>query len=173
MSEIKSSRMPGTRFSVLIRNKGQFSINEISSESCDVSEHSSTYTYTDGIIEHQFQPQLIRKEDNIEALHALLVSLNHGEPMPNETTEMYFKGGHQLVKQYKKIIGAPDLPIEELDPFLFLEYIWLQEPKLTKDSWAQIRMSALVILPCFTGICIVAAFLILFGDDEMYAALSE
>ena len=173
MSEIKSSRMPGTRFSVLIRNKGQFSINEISSESCDVSEHNSTYTYTDGIIEHQFQPELIRKEDNIKKLPVLLASLNNGEPMPNETTEMYLKRGHQLVNQYKKFIGAPDLPIGELDPYQFLEYIWLQEPKFTKDSWAQIRKSALVILPCFTRICIVAAFLILFVDDEMYAALSE
>ena len=124
--------MPGTRFSVLIRKKGQFSINEISGESCDVSEHSSTYTCTDGIIEHQFQPELIQKEDNTKTLQALLVSLNHGEPMPNETTEMYLKRGHQLVKQYKKIIGAPDLPIEELDPFLFLEYIWLQETQIDK-----------------------------------------
>ena len=164
--------MPGTQFSVLIRNKGQFSINEISNKSCDVSEHGSTYTYTDGIIEHQFQPELIRKEDNIKALEELLASTNHGEPIPNKTTEMYLRRGHQLVNQYKKFIGAPDLPIEELDPYQFLENIWLQEPKLTEDSWDQIRMSALMILPCFTGICIVAAFLILFGDEEMFAAIT-
>ena len=173
MSDKNSSRMPGTRFSMLIGEKGQFSINEISSESCDVSEPSSTYTHSNGMIEHQFQPQLIRKKDNIKNLRPLLGFLNHGKPMPRKKTKMYLKHGHQLVKQYKNLIGAPNLLIENLDPFQFLEHIQSLEPELTKDSWATIRISALVILSRFTGICIGAAFFILFGDEELFVAPSE
>ena len=149
-----------------IKNEVIKCVSETSSESCQVSESASIASFDLNEIEAQKHAFMDRMK--LDGQNPTLKSIPSypGKTRTTDTEQEYLRRGHNLVVRYQKSYNREQVPISELNPVHFVEFIFTLKPSWKNNTWQRNRECVLMVIPLMSNAKVEEAIDLLRQDNN-------